>query len=143
MLEFEVRVSPEEFRVTGGGSVTGPIWARIAGTDFPEPGWPDFPVALLGGWLTTLAELEADDGGLAMLHFMEGPYRLDVTREGAAWALRAHQDGAEPVAEVTADSLAELRGPLCDAAEQVLAACRARGWRDRDVRHLTGVTSKP
>lgn len=138
MPEFEVHVSPEEFDVTGSGSVVGPIWVRIAGTDFPEPGWPDFPAALLGGWLTTLSDLESGGAGSAALHFMEGPYRLDAGHGPAGWTLRAlYYD--TPEAQVTADGVHALRAPLLAASARVLAACRAGGWHGRDVRHLTYV----
>ena len=140
MLDFEVGVSPAEFDVTSGGSVVGPIWVRLAGVDFPEPGWPDFPAKLLGGWLTTLSDLETAAPAPAVLHFMEGPYELEVTPAGGpAWLLRARQDG-EPVTESTADSPAELLAPVRAAASRTLVACRERGWQGPDVRYLSWFT---
>lgn len=141
MPEFEVSVAPEGFGRTGAGTVTGPVWARVAGTDFPEPGWPDLPVAVLGGWLAILAGLESGEPAPAVLSFMEGPYELEVARDpGDRWLLRARKDDADVIAETTADTLADLRDPVRTAAVQTLAACRVRGWAGPDVRHLARLT---
>lgn len=143
MPDFEVSVSPEEFDVTGSSrSVVGPIWVRVAGTDFPEPGWPDFPVALLGGWLTTLSELERIGPGPAMLHFMDGPYAIEIIRDGAVWVVHAQENEADIVAETVVTSLAELVSPVGAAASRALAACRERGWNGSDVRYLSWFTGR-
>lgn len=138
--DFEVDVSPGEFGLAGGGPVTGPIWTRVAGTDFPESGWPDFPVALLGGWLTTLSELEHGDPQPAVLHFMEGPYGLEVVRSGAVWSLRALENDDDLITETTVDSLDEILAPVRQAASRTLAACREHGWNSSDMRYLAWFT---
>lgn len=67
------------FRRDSNGPTTGAIWIRIAGRDFPEQGWSDFPLVIVGWWLAAVRELEA--GALSRsLEFMDGSCPLMLTR---------------------------------------------------------------
>ena len=129
-----VVVGGHELDRTSGGMVTGPIWIRAEGADFPCAGWSDFPVALIGAWLTVLAE-----PGTAELRFMEGPYVLRVERGAPGRSLlTAEADGAaEPTLVTEADTAAVVRA-VHRAGVVLLTACRARGWDHRDLRYLAG-----
>lgn len=136
LAAFTVVVAPGDLERTASGAVTGPIWVRAAGTDFPEAGWTDFPVALIGGWLTELTAPREP----TTLRFLEGPYELRLARAAAPdrWTLTARRTGAPPAVR-TELALALAIDRLRHAGTAVAAYCRSRGWTDHDLEHLATI----
>lgn len=59
----------------GGGRVTCPIWIEVDGNPFPEEGWDDFSVVLLGWWITAASSGDVTSCFL----FMDGPFRFELS----------------------------------------------------------------
>jgi hypothetical protein len=124
------------------GGLVGPIWiaAGDAGGAFPEVGWSDFPVVVLGTWIPSLRRLAAR-GQTAECRFMDGPYHFTVsTVSNDEWRVACFERREGPsvsnaIAEWSAEAGAFLESALA-AAHGVLGYCDARGWWDTDTDRL-------
>jgi hypothetical protein len=133
----------------GSGTIAGPIWLRDGDSstqaDFPEVGWIDLPLAVLGSLISDLQRLTRrlpSSGAVATCNFMEGPYYFTVRVEsGGAWLIRcfeARERSAQPekpVHEWRTSSSAFLASAT-RAGRAVLARCDTRGWWSRDTEVL-------
>ena len=127
---------------TAHGAIVGPIWigASEPGVAFPEVGWSDFPVVLLGTWIPALRRLSVR-GRAAECHFMEGPYRFVVSAAGAGirsvacFETRETPSVANAVTEwhTSADMFLES---AVAAGRAMLGYCDAREWWDDDTTRL-------
>ena len=137
----ELVVVPSSFDRSRSGAITGPIWLRHSGRnghvgDFPEAGWIDFPVVILGWWLEALGALEC---GTIECSFMDGPFEFTVSDFNNTLArVRCFGRGIEakvPVADFQAP-VSMLRASLRSAAVSALAECDRRKWTSPDVEQL-------
>jgi hypothetical protein len=134
---------------TDSGTIAGPIWLRDEDpdrqADFPEVGWVDLPVTLLGAWVSELQRLTRtlpSSGALSSCHFMEGPYYFTVHVEsGGGWLVRCYEarersgQPEHPVHEWRTGGSAFLVSAV-RAGRAVLAQCDARGWWSPDTEAL-------
>jgi len=124
------------------GTIVGPIWiaSGTPGAGFPEAGWWDFPVALLGAWLPAFRRL-AGRGEAAECHFMDGPYHFAVTAANPdEWRVvcferREGPTASNAVAEWTTTPSEFIESAIA-AGRQILGHCDARGWWDADTDRL-------
>lgn len=143
----DVVVEPDTLERSVHGEITGRVWLRDGRrehqADFPEVGWSDFPVALIGAWaieLQRFARVLPSGDAVARCHFMDGPYSFTVHAVGAgAWRISCVEERAfghsTPGQVWVTDSASFLDG-LHRAARATLAACDARGWWDADTETL-------
>ena len=138
---LEIVVHPRSFNRSGSGNITGPIWITHGRRDekpsaFPEESWDDFPVVILGWWLSALAGVGQEE---VECSFMDGPYEFTV-RDVGSTLLRVRCLGRGINAgELVADFVtpaATLHGAVRDAAAAALSECDRRGWAGRDVEEL-------
>jgi hypothetical protein len=131
------------------GTIAGPIWLRdgdpAGQADFPEVGWVDLPVAVLGSWLSEFQRLarsiRSSSTGSAC-RFLDGPYYFTVRRGKAGrWIIRCFEARERsvraelPVHEWKTGGAAFLASAV-RAARAVLAHCDARGWWSRETEVL-------
>ena len=135
---MDIALEPKDFEQAKSGAITGPIWLRHQGVEFPERGWSDFPVVILGWWLKHVADL-ARGAKSALCSFMDGPFEFSVTSEvPGICRLQLARRGVEAksvVSEFTVDAIT-LHASLHTAAATVLAECDRRGWAGRDIEDL-------
>jgi hypothetical protein len=62
------------------GPATGDIALVIGVIVFPMEGWNDFALAILEAWLTALVRIARRTSDAERVHFMEGPYMVDIVR---------------------------------------------------------------
>jgi hypothetical protein len=131
-----VLVSPASLRK--GGNITGEIWLEVAGFEFPDKRWSDFPVIILGWWLDALFGLWSERRGRAECLFMDGSYSFEVSKEGDAFVLRCFGDthSAKRREWEGAINLAGLLRQTLDAAAAVIEECGGRGWATADTEAL-------
>ena len=105
------------------GNVTGVIYIELASGAFPERGWSDFPVIVLGWWAEALCQLEVPTRREVLWRFMDGPHRLTLTKV----------DG-----DISSDALAlaELQSSLLGAAERVVIYCEEHKMFSKDLETL-------
>ena len=136
-----VVVHTRSFDRSGSGSITGPIWLTHARRDetlsaFPGENWDDFPVVILGWWLSALARADCEE---AECSFMDGPYEFMAKKEGDTLlrvrCFRRRLNADELVADFTTPASA-LYDAVRSAAAAALSECDRRGWAGRDVDEL-------
>ena len=92
-----VVVDVASLRRSATGSITAGIWFEAGDECFPENGWNDFAVVILGWWLSELRALPARNNprATARLEFMDGPVEVEI-RAPEAMASRDERFGREP-----------------------------------------------
>jgi hypothetical protein len=136
MNEARLVVDPSTISMRASAPVTGDIALVVRGIVFPVAGWNDFVVVILAAWLNALVRIFRHASDAERVHFMEGPYAVDMTRlKTGAIQVRAldRPERERSVAEVIPLVLAEN---AVSAAEGVVRFCRARGHRATDFERL-------
>ena len=120
------------------GSATGRVWLELNGREFPMRGWDDFIVVILGWWAAALLSVLRNDSGLERVHFMDGPYAVDVSRTSvSALCLRALEGPGrtKEVAIGEAHAASFVLG-LITQSREVLNECKRQGWWSSDAETL-------
>ncbi len=130
----------------GQRNITGIIALRVGEAYFPEREWNDFPVIILGWWLTELLQLwrgepEAAEGVICA--FMDGAFYYSVSAQGERWLIECVEGtlDEEIVAEAEVDRAGFMKEMLACAA-QLLNACHARNWRTADTDKLAALVAR-
>lgn len=121
------------------GSITANLEARIGNFVFPGTGWSDFVAIVLGWWLVALQGLIRGQKSVE-LRFMDGPYVMYVTREGAGATnckLQCCEERAERVVvfQTNVNPL-QLLSETERTATELLEACAAKMWDAPPLRSL-------
>ena len=124
------------------GSVTGPIWLAEseAGVAFPEVGWSDFPILLLGAWIPALRGV-LTRGETAECHFMEGPYQFTVaTTDSQRWRVACFERREAPSSTNAVIEWYTTPGVFLESAisasKALLGYCDSRQWWNDDTERL-------
>jgi hypothetical protein len=136
-MSFSVKLSPNE--LVKRWLVSGPIWLEMDGQAFPIEVWYDFPVVILGWWLSNLKPLVTNQSMSCECPFMDGDYRFNVTvQKRGDWAvtfMRDELDGEKQLFEKKVDPQA-LIYEVVSAANKVVILCRRNGWESSDLTTL-------
>ncbi|MCC5850537.1 MAG: hypothetical protein JJU29_20820 [Verrucomicrobia bacterium] len=103
-----------------GGNVTGRIFLELQDGAFPENGWSDFPVIILGWWTDALLQLMMPETREVQWLFMDGPHSVVLTKT------------ADEISEA-AFELSQVHGSLRDAAQLVVTYCDQRRLFSKDL----------
>ncbi|MBB5783898.1 hypothetical protein [Nonomuraea jabiensis] len=119
----------------------GPIWLEGDGEGFPEVGWTDFPVVILGWWLSALTTGKPGES-TAELAFMDGPWEAGLRLRGGECHASLRRSRPAVAEWEGAISLEVLRGSVLAAGSAVVRECDTRGWTSSDISvlrsYLTG-----
>jgi len=143
VVPLDVAVDLSGLERTQKGSIVGRIWLVLDDHAFPERGWSDLVVVVLGWWIEELLRTESTDDTTMTLLFMDGPYsvRLRAPAEGDVWSVSLLRDRgpADRKREaVGSTDLGEFAAAVLTVAREVIAACRQKGWSDdREVLRLS------
>ena len=105
------------------GNVTGVIYVELVSGAFPETGWSDFPVIILGWWAEALLELERPMGRAVLWRFMDGPHSLTLRKV----------TGDLPDGALT---FGRVESRLVEAAQRVVAYCEQHKMLSGDLEAL-------
>jgi len=108
-----------------GGNVTGVIYVELESGAFPEMGWSDFPVIILGWWVEALLQLEAPARREVLWQFMDGPHSLTLNKVASTVSSGAL-------------ALAQVQSSLLETAERVVAYCERHNMFSKDLELLSG-----
>lgn len=103
-----------------GSNVTGVIFLELQDGAFPERGWSDFPVIILGWWIDALLQLEVPTRREVQWRFMDGPLALTLTKVSDA-------------ASVGAFEFPQVHSSLIMTAECAVAYCEQHRIFSRDL----------
>ncbi|MFN8040374.1 MAG: hypothetical protein U0Q07_14275 [Acidimicrobiales bacterium] len=129
-------------RRSAGRGITAAIWLEAGEERFPETGWNDFAVVILGWWLAELRALPARKSprATARLEFMDGPFEVEIRAPEAMsgpWVATfvRRSDRRRVVHELSFSAPAFLSS-VEHAARSLLTACGVLGWQDADLDSL-------
>ncbi len=137
-LTFAVRTDAATLRRSAKGSITGTLFVEVGGQAFPESGWSDFPVVVLGWWLRAVLALQKTNAPASCM-FMDGPFECELMAAGpGSWALRLLESRADAVRVVRDGRVGSetVLVALRVAADAVIRSCKERGWSSADVDEL-------
>jgi hypothetical protein len=138
---IDVVAETASLRRSGMGSVTGQVFLRGPTGDFPESGWSDFPVVILGWWIEGLIDLLAGREESFQGMFMDGPFAFIVKRgTGNSGRIEWGKRGTTTAVGIV-DIVALLRSAVA-AGRLVAEGCRARGWESRDLATLEAAIAR-
>ena len=132
-MTAHIMIDPSSFRLGGIGPSTGEIWLAFGRIAFPAPRWNDFVVVILEAFATALLRILMGRSTVERVHFMEGPYEVELRRESAGdLQLRALERGSIEKARAGVTRLDEFTSA---AARRVigrtarLRVCRATVYK--------------
>lgn len=135
---FAVEIDEESIERSEKGSITGSIWLKMDDTAFPEQGWNDFIVVVLGWWTNEAAALIAGTKRRGELVFMDGPFSVEVSAEGERWKVecnRRRRNGKTLEHRATI-GVSDVAAALVRAADTVLGRCEKGQWTSPDIEEL-------
>ena len=135
-VSFEVAVDTASFRGAAYRNVTGVLAIRLDGIWFPEKVWSDFPVIVLGWWMSQTGQVSRGEAGEFV--FMDGPFRFHAypNRDVVRVVLEDHHaDPAQVIAEGDVE-LERFRSAIIEAARATVGACDESGWISCDLDDL-------
>ena len=106
-----------------GGNVTGVIFLELQDGAFPEMGWSDFPVIVLGWWTDSWLQLEVATRSEIQWRFMDGPHSLTLTKGEGSNSIGAYE-------------FSQVGSSLLEAAERVVAHCDKHKMFSNDLELL-------
>lgn len=80
MNELKIIIEEEMFTSNVTKNIVLPLFLEYDGTYFPDKHWTDF-ADVLNMWTYALIGHIREDESKFKLYFMDGPYRLDVTKD--------------------------------------------------------------
>ena len=101
-------------------------------------GWNDFIVVVLDWWAAAILRLLHNDNGRERVHFMDGPYAVELSQSSSGKLQLRMCVGASGGREVAVGE-ADVRrfvGELSTQSRQLLEECRLRGWWSLDAEGL-------
>jgi hypothetical protein len=127
---------------SGSGSITGTIHVELDGFAFPEKGWSDFVVVILGWWLKSLDRIGRGDEAAELL-FMDGPFAIQLsTVGGASCSLELwEKSSSETLFASGTVPILDLIGEIERVAAEVMKECSGRGWQSADLDSLQDLLS--
>ncbi|NRF72461.1 hypothetical protein HLB44_36480 [Aquincola sp. S2] len=132
---IEAIVNTETLKRSARGSITGELFLRSAGEDFPDRHWSDFPVVVLAWWINGLRKVVVGREDSYVGDFMDGPYAFVVKRtEGDVGQIAWCRDDEE-IHGGNIDVYA-FQQSVVSAAQSIAAACHANGWSSADLENL-------
>lgn len=135
---FAVEIDQESIEKSENGSITGSLWLQMDETAFPEQGWNDFVVVVLGWWTNEAAALIAGTKRRGEFMFMDGPFSVDISPEGERWKLecnRRRRNGKTLEHRGTVD-VSEVAAALIRAADSAIERCEKAHWKSSDIEEL-------
>ena len=137
-----LRLDQSTFASDVRGQVTGVLYFSITAESFPNEKWDDFVTILLWWWQDALLRLLTGVQRSADLLFMDGPYRLHVSRlrGNELSVVRFARD--RQFGDAILGDIRVLKSDLVAAAKVVLAYCLENGLANRDVDELVKRTAQ-
>jgi hypothetical protein len=139
MTETRIVVDPKTIRPGGVGPATGNVWLALGQIAFPIKDWNDFVVVILEAWVSALVRLLRGVSEHERVHFMDGPYVVDVVCPFQGMLqLRAIEGGRHERACVNTQAL-PLAESLLIGSEGILIACRDSSCWSTDADKLNAL----
>jgi hypothetical protein len=130
-IETLLTVDVGTLEVRPRGPAIAGIWLITGDGPFPSAGWSDFVVVILAWWAGALLRAIRCSGVPGRVHFMDGPYAVDVAMSSGKLHFRLiSRDREVGTGEAALDSFVSA---LISQSQKLLQACRSRDWWSADA----------
>ena len=120
---------------SASGPIVAGVCANVGTFAFPDRGWSDFVVVVIGWWLDAVYGL--DTVKTAELDYMDGPYCMRVSALGnGICSVQCVKMVNEQIQYEAHVEFAQLLSELRRVAAEVLETCRQRRWESDDTEVL-------
>lgn len=138
MNNIYLHIEIDSLSASSSQMVTANIWLEIDAFQFPTRAWNDNALIVLNWWTLSLSRLLSGLSTSEIVHFMEGPYAVEVNMlPYETLRFRALEGAMRTNEVVVAEQSAKLfiLG-LISQSREVLDTCRRRGWWPKDAEIL-------
>lgn len=128
-MSFAVSVEPDTYELTAS-NIIGKIYVQANDEVYPDNGWTDFGVTIIGWWMNAITELLDESASKVSCEFMDGPFRFDVeVMKNNDWRVSFVEERAEREEYKWQGILKahEVTDGIIAAARTLLEMCRSRG----------------
>lgn len=143
-MEIALITNASSLNVRPGRPATADIWFIINGLGFPKQPWNDFAIVVLGWWATALSRLLRNATDRELVHFMDGPYAVEVSKVDIGLLRFRGLEGLDRSKEVAVCESPAMPFILEVIAQsrKILDECRRNGWWSEDAETLeTSITA--
>lgn len=138
---MQLIIDKNSLRRTSKGSITGVIYFDFGEIKFPEIGWDDFVVVIVGWWITSLLKLFMKHSITEDLLFMDGPLAIRLAKKEETLLLecinrRLTGDFVGYSQEV---SLQEFTICVLNTGKNIIEICKDHNWKSKDIDDLTSL----
>jgi hypothetical protein len=137
-----IAVDPNSLERSKNGAITGVIYFNFDHYKFPEIGWNDFVVVILGWWLEAIKRFTRRMTETEDLRFMDGQLRVRITNnDEETCMIECIDDGRGSVVEYSTIILIEdLLSAAIHVGNSILGICEANTWDSDDINILKKLT---
>jgi hypothetical protein len=121
---------------TQRNNLVSTLYIAFGSVSFPEKNWYDFPL-ILDWWLHELKEFRQGNQPTAVLRFMDGPFRVEISRKSTAVIAKFYRDDQNLTPELTGQAELEIDLPgternLIEVAQQAVRDAEAANAGDNE-----------
>jgi len=144
---LRLRTDLKELERAQGGAIWGHVWLQTSNCSFPEERWWDVIVPVVTWWSTALAKVTGSKIPKDSHHFLDGPFRVDLSlspenQNLVSVCLVKKRVNDEMLIDSTEEDVVTLLRNTIAVGKELVAACEKRGWADRDVANLFSAVQK-
>jgi len=133
-VQFLIRCDRATLLRSAKGSITANVHVELGTLVFPDRGWSDFVIVILGWWLEASNRL-VEGARTIELRYMDGPFAIRATASSpTSCILECLEKAREPkvLGSATVDPV-QMIEETERVATDIVEACIARGWQSRDL----------
>ena len=134
---FEIGTLTSSIEKQTNGMITGVIYCRINGIEFPDSKWNDNLVIILSWWLSAIESLIADSyPSIEEFVFTEGPYRVRFRKISSQLCEVSGFAQSKEIIKAVNVSILELEQQVRNVIKKILHLCNENGWNNDDIATL-------
>jgi hypothetical protein len=136
--EIRITLDLATLHLSASGRVLGYMAVVFRGEPFPDADWSDFAVIVFNMWLVNALDLWEGGESWTKLHFMDGPFWVEIESRDGTWRVCGVNDrGNSPARTVPVDvEPREMLSMIVSWTDHLLAECKKRGWSSDDIADL-------
>ncbi|KEQ18658.1 hypothetical protein [Endozoicomonas numazuensis] len=116
------------------GEITGVIFFSLGSFQFPEQGWDDFAVTIMGWWLRALIDLKTGASEEEKLLYMDGAFSVMVEKRSTSiCCLHFIKGDTQVLKTMDLYPLSDLADSFLSTAQQLYSACLDHQWISDDI----------
>ena len=140
LKDIEVVVNTNSIFMNTSRNVIGEIYLKIGDFFFPEEGWNDFVVVILGWWQKNIMNIKNDRiGTVYEFDFMDGPWFMKgkkISEYTIGLEFVRNKSDSQQIVFTCLCQVAQLQQSILNATEKLLIELKSRKWHSDDIEEL-------